>query len=118
MKVEAKAERGDPRDVICETVEKVGAGILVMGSHGYGLIKRYIQHTTQMGFRPAVSKRSRSVRIQGIPGEREQPLRAAREMPRDDREKAQGAAALEANAQGGRGGGDDSAPLKLALIYE
>ncbi|MQM21960.1 hypothetical protein Taro_055007 [Colocasia esculenta] len=31
----------DPRDVICETVEKVGADILVLGSHGYGLIKRY-----------------------------------------------------------------------------
>nr|XP_010921509.1 universal stress protein PHOS32 [Elaeis guineensis] len=38
--VEARVEKGDPRDVICEAVEKMGADMLVMGNHGYGLIKR------------------------------------------------------------------------------
>ncbi|KAJ6823895.1 universal stress protein PHOS34-like [Iris pallida] len=40
VKVETRIEVGDPRDVICEVVEKLGADMLVMGSHGYGLIKR------------------------------------------------------------------------------
>ncbi|XP_031253290.1 universal stress protein A-like protein [Pistacia vera] len=40
VKVEARVENGDPRDVICETVEKLGVDVLVMGSHGYGWIKR------------------------------------------------------------------------------
>ena len=31
---------GDPRDVICEVVEKSNADFLVIGSHGYGAIKR------------------------------------------------------------------------------
>eukprot|EP01018_Ginkgo_biloba_P017590 Gb_32063 [translate_table: standard] len=31
---------GDARDVICQTVEKFGADLLVMGSHGYGTVKR------------------------------------------------------------------------------
>ncbi|XP_027935228.1 universal stress protein A-like protein [Vigna unguiculata] len=39
-KVETRVENGDPRDVICEMVQKLGADVLVMGSHGYGLIKR------------------------------------------------------------------------------
>lgn len=34
-------EHGDPRDVICEVAEKIKPQVLVMGSHGYGLIKRY-----------------------------------------------------------------------------
>lgn len=34
-------ETGDPRDVLCEVVEKMRADMLVMGNHGYGLIKRY-----------------------------------------------------------------------------
>ncbi|KAG2402382.1 uncharacterized protein HKW66_Vig0235790 [Vigna angularis] len=38
--VETRVENGDPRDVICEMVQKLGADVLVMGSHGYGLIKR------------------------------------------------------------------------------
>lgn len=33
-------EKGDPRDVICETVENLRADMLVLGSHGYGVIKR------------------------------------------------------------------------------
>ncbi|XP_050273836.1 universal stress protein PHOS32-like isoform X2 [Quercus robur] len=40
VKVETKIEHGDPRDVICQMTEKLGADVLVMGSHGYGLIKR------------------------------------------------------------------------------
>ncbi|KAJ7538001.1 hypothetical protein O6H91_11G030700 [Diphasiastrum complanatum] len=31
---------GDPRDAICEAVEKIHADLLVVGSHGYGAIKR------------------------------------------------------------------------------
>lgn len=40
IKVEAKVAVGDARDVICEMVQKLGADLLVIGSHGYGLIKR------------------------------------------------------------------------------
>jgi len=32
---------GDPRNVLCEAVEKHHASMLVVGSHGYGAIKRY-----------------------------------------------------------------------------
>jgi len=32
---------GDARNVLCDTVEKYHASILVVGSHGYGAIKRY-----------------------------------------------------------------------------
>uniref|UniRef100_A0A0D9V043 UspA domain-containing protein n=1 Tax=Leersia perrieri TaxID=77586 RepID=A0A0D9V043_9ORYZ len=38
--VETLVESGDPRDVICDATEKMGADLLVMGSHGYGLIQR------------------------------------------------------------------------------
>ncbi|XP_027365308.1 universal stress protein PHOS34-like isoform X2 [Abrus precatorius] len=31
---------GDPRNVLCDAVEKYHASILVVGSHGYGAIKR------------------------------------------------------------------------------
>ncbi|XVF31455.1 hypothetical protein REPUB_Repub16aG0147500 [Reevesia pubescens] len=40
VKVEVRIEGGDPRDVICEVAEKINADVLVMGSHGYGLLKR------------------------------------------------------------------------------
>ncbi|CAI9105440.1 OLC1v1004365C2 [Oldenlandia corymbosa var. corymbosa] len=33
---------GDPRNVLCEAVEKYHATILVLGSHGYGAIKRAV----------------------------------------------------------------------------
>ncbi|PKA48943.1 Universal stress protein A-like protein [Apostasia shenzhenica] len=33
---------GDARTVLCETVEKLHADILVVGSHGYGAIKRAV----------------------------------------------------------------------------
>ncbi|XP_058756384.1 universal stress protein A-like protein [Vicia villosa] len=38
--VETRIENGDPRDVICQAVQRLGVDILVMGSHGYGVIKR------------------------------------------------------------------------------
>ncbi|KAF8018336.1 hypothetical protein BT93_H3280 [Corymbia citriodora subsp. variegata] len=40
VKVETRIENGDARDVICQMADKLGADLLVMGSHGYGLIKR------------------------------------------------------------------------------
>ncbi|XP_042475253.1 universal stress protein A-like protein [Macadamia integrifolia] len=40
IKVQTRVENGDPRDVICDVVEKINADLLVMGTHGYGLIKR------------------------------------------------------------------------------
>ncbi|KAJ9681773.1 hypothetical protein PVL29_017918 [Vitis rotundifolia] len=40
IEVEAMIESGDARDVICGAAEKLGVDMLVMGSHGYGLIKR------------------------------------------------------------------------------
>ncbi|RDX91955.1 Universal stress protein A-like protein, partial [Mucuna pruriens] len=33
---------GDPRNVLCDAVEKRHASILVVGSHGYGAIKRAV----------------------------------------------------------------------------
>lgn len=40
VKVETMAEYGDAREVICEVAEKLGVDMVVMGCHGYGLIKR------------------------------------------------------------------------------
>ncbi|KDP28246.1 hypothetical protein JCGZ_14017 [Jatropha curcas] len=40
VKVERVVGSGEAKDVICNTVEKLGADILVMGSHGYGFLKR------------------------------------------------------------------------------
>ncbi|CAK9184482.1 unnamed protein product [Ilex paraguariensis] len=40
VKVETRAEPGDPRDVICQVAEKLGVDLVVIGSHGYGPIKR------------------------------------------------------------------------------
>ncbi|KAJ9545448.1 hypothetical protein OSB04_025155 [Centaurea solstitialis] len=34
-------EEGDPRTVICDAIDKYKASFLVVGSHGYGPIKRY-----------------------------------------------------------------------------
>jgi nucleotide-binding universal stress UspA family protein len=42
VKVDVKVTVGDAREVICGTVERINADILVMGSHGYGFIKRYM----------------------------------------------------------------------------
>ncbi|KAK3036735.1 hypothetical protein RJ639_029700 [Escallonia herrerae] len=40
VKVDMRIEHGDPRDVICQMAEKLGVDMVVMGSHGYGAIKR------------------------------------------------------------------------------
>lgn len=40
VKLETRVESGDPRDVICEMSQKLGADLLIMGSHGYGVVKR------------------------------------------------------------------------------
>ncbi|KAG2695759.1 hypothetical protein I3843_07G028300 [Carya illinoinensis] len=40
VKVESIVEHGDPRDVICQMTQRLGVDVLVMGSRGYGLIKR------------------------------------------------------------------------------
>ncbi|XP_076903052.1 uncharacterized protein LOC143558006 [Bidens hawaiensis] len=40
VKVETRVEIGDPRDVICNVAEKMSVDMVVLGSHGYGLIKR------------------------------------------------------------------------------
>ena len=42
VKVETRIDHGDPRDVICEMTQNLGADMLVMGSHGYGLFKRWV----------------------------------------------------------------------------
>lgn len=36
--------QGDAKNILCEVVEKHQASMLVVGSHGYGAIKRYIIH--------------------------------------------------------------------------
>lgn len=40
IKVEKKIGSGDAKNVICVAVEKLGADVLVMGSHDYGFFKR------------------------------------------------------------------------------
>ncbi|XP_073158323.1 universal stress protein PHOS32-like [Henckelia pumila] len=40
VRVETRVEHGDPRDVICEVADQLKVDCLVMGSHGYGVIKR------------------------------------------------------------------------------
>ena len=39
--VTVEVVEGDARNTLCESVEKHHASILVVGSHGYGAIKRY-----------------------------------------------------------------------------
>jgi hypothetical protein len=39
--VTVEVVEGDGRNVLCEAVERHHASILVVGSHGYGAIKRY-----------------------------------------------------------------------------
>lgn len=43
--VRVEVIEGDPRDVICQAVDKYHASILVVGSHGYGAFKRYFSFT-------------------------------------------------------------------------
>ena len=46
VNIERVVGSGDPKDVICNTVEKLRADTLVMGSHGYGFFKRYVATST------------------------------------------------------------------------
>lgn len=39
---------GDARNVLCDAVERHHASVLVVGSHGYGAIKRYSSHPVPM----------------------------------------------------------------------
>lgn len=56
MSVEKKVGTGDAKDVICGAVEKLGADILVMGSHDYGFFKRYTQPTTHFSLSTVMMK--------------------------------------------------------------
>ncbi|GMY27742.1 universal stress protein PHOS32-like [Fagus crenata] len=40
--VPAEVHEGDPRNVLCEAIEKHQASILVVGSHGYGAVQRAV----------------------------------------------------------------------------
>ncbi|KAF3955440.1 hypothetical protein ACB098_02G046700 [Castanea mollissima] len=40
--VSTEVIQGDPRNVLCEAIDKHHASILVMGSHGYGAVKRAV----------------------------------------------------------------------------
>lgn len=42
--METRVENGDARDVICSVAQKLVPDVLVMGSDGYGLIKRYFKY--------------------------------------------------------------------------
>uniref|UniRef100_A0A0D6QXM3 UspA domain-containing protein n=1 Tax=Araucaria cunninghamii TaxID=56994 RepID=A0A0D6QXM3_ARACU len=42
VKVEEKIVSGDARDNLCEAVKRLEADFLVIGSHGYGTIKRAV----------------------------------------------------------------------------
>ncbi|KAL5219083.1 hypothetical protein ABZP36_019767 [Zizania latifolia] len=53
MKVEVKVAVGDARSVICEMVNKLGADVLVMGSHGYGLFKRSLKRSRSLSHKPS-----------------------------------------------------------------
>ncbi|KAF9669144.1 hypothetical protein SADUNF_Sadunf14G0077500 [Salix dunnii] len=41
VKVDTMIEHGDPRDFFCQIAEKLHVDMLVMGRHGYGVIKSF-----------------------------------------------------------------------------
>ena len=43
VNLERVVGRGDAKNVICRTVEKLEADTLVMGCHGYGFFQRSVQ---------------------------------------------------------------------------
>lgn len=43
--VEVEVGEGDARNVLCDAVDRHHASILIMGSHGYGKLKRYLHKT-------------------------------------------------------------------------
>lgn len=42
VKAAGELRLGEPRDAICRAVEEEKADLLVMGSHGYGVLTRYV----------------------------------------------------------------------------
>ncbi|GLJ11121.1 hypothetical protein SUGI_0143650 [Cryptomeria japonica] len=40
VNVETMVEIGDPKDAICDAAEKMQIDLLVLGNHGYGMVKR------------------------------------------------------------------------------
>jgi hypothetical protein len=47
---------GDARNVLCEAVERHHAELLVVGSHGYGAIKRYVFGSLPLPSSPLVCR--------------------------------------------------------------
>ena len=56
MKVETRVEIGDPRDVICDAAERMGVDMVVLGSHGYGLIKRLVSMNPNVNYMDGMAK--------------------------------------------------------------
>lgn len=50
INVERVVGCGEAKDVICGIVKKLKADMLIMGSHGYGFIKRHPSELTQFYF--------------------------------------------------------------------
>ncbi|MFZ1699517.1 MAG: universal stress protein [Pyrinomonadaceae bacterium] len=42
LKIETEVIEGEPKDVIIEEAESWGADLIILGSHGYGNIKRFL----------------------------------------------------------------------------
>ena len=42
LEVLVEVVEGDARNVLCDAVDRHRASVLVLGSHGYGAIKRYL----------------------------------------------------------------------------
>ena len=62
-KVQEKIVKGDARDALCDTVKKVGADFLVIGSHGYGTFKRYVCKHYQNFIRRCLVAKVRDVAV-------------------------------------------------------
>lgn len=98
--LQANVERiigsGDAKDVICSSVNKIGADTLVMGSHGYGFFKRYLKNTLPsimscawidgFWFYPEITDSLLLDILQGSAWECERLLRQACQVSRGDRE--------------------------------
>ena len=62
---------GDPKEAICDSVEKIGVKLLVLGSHGKGAFQRYVFHINRTFSIVIILM---VMRKQGLPGERQQLL--------------------------------------------
>ena len=98
---------GEPRYVLCNAVEKHHADLLVVGSHGYGAIKRFsfspavYAFAARLKLMVAVSCLNSSF-LQGIAWERERLLRPPRALLGDDSQaaQAQGMIAISSSSVG------------------